>query len=125
VQEWHGERKVIKDRRSNRDDGRIRPEINLQEEPGRRQLMLQVGTNGTRNRDFKEQLRLRSERTTNGIYRKTIGLEIVKRAVGISSGLRKIRNWTLWRGSTPSKSEEKPTRLIKHYAMKVYGVLDI
>jgi hypothetical protein len=60
--------------------------------------MRQEGTNGTRNQDFKEQLRLGSERTSSGIYRKAIGLEIVKRAVGISSELRKIRNWILWRG---------------------------
>jgi hypothetical protein len=63
--------------------------------PGRRQLMRQEGTGGTRNRDFKEQLRLGSERTTSGIYRKTIGLEILTRAVGISSGLRKMMDWTL------------------------------
>jgi hypothetical protein len=45
---------------------------------GRRQLMLQEGTSGTRNRDFKEQLYLGSDRTTTRIYRKTIRLEIVK-----------------------------------------------
>jgi hypothetical protein len=45
---------------------------------GRRKLMSQEGTNGTRNRDFEEQLRLGSEGTTSGIYRKTIGLEFVK-----------------------------------------------
>jgi hypothetical protein len=55
-----------------------------------RQLMHLEGTNGTRNRDFKEQLCLGNERTTSGIYRKTIGLEIVKRAVRISSGMRKV-----------------------------------
>jgi hypothetical protein len=60
--------------------------------------MRQEGTNVTRNRDFEEQLRLGSERTTSRRYRKTIGLEIVKRAVGLFSGLRKIRNLTLWRG---------------------------
>jgi hypothetical protein len=60
----------------------------------RRQLMLQEGTNGTRNRDFEEQLRLGSERTTSGIYRKAFGLEFVKRATGMSSGLRKM-NWAL------------------------------
>jgi hypothetical protein len=65
---------------------------------GRRQLMCQEGTNGTRSRDFEEQLRLGSERTTSGSYRTTTGLEIVKQAVGISSGLWKIRIWTLWRG---------------------------
>jgi hypothetical protein len=65
--------------------------------------MRQEGANGTRNRDFEEQLRLGSERTSNGRYRRAIRLETVKRAVGISSGLRKIRNWTLWRGRTPPK----------------------
>jgi hypothetical protein len=69
----------------------------------RRQLMCQEDTNGTRNRDFEEQLRLRSERTTSCIYRKTIGLEVMKRAVVISSGLQKIRNATLWRGRPPPK----------------------
>jgi hypothetical protein len=34
VQKWHGAMDAImKDRRSNRDDGRIRLGINLQEEP--------------------------------------------------------------------------------------------
>jgi hypothetical protein len=68
-----------------------------------RQLMRLEGTNKTRNRDFKEQLRLRNERTTSGIYRKTIGLEILKRAVSISSGMRKVTYWTLWRGLSPPK----------------------
>jgi hypothetical protein len=44
--------------------------------------MRQEGTNGSGNRDFEEQLRLGSERTTSGSYRKTIVLEIVKRATG-------------------------------------------
>jgi hypothetical protein len=60
--------------------------------------MRHEGTSGTRNRGFEEQLRLGSERTSSGIYRKTIGLEIVKRAVGISRELWKIKNWILWRG---------------------------
>jgi hypothetical protein len=65
--------------------------------------MRQEGTTVTKNRDFEEQLRLGSERTTSGIYKKTIGLEFLKRAVGISSGLRKIRNWTLWWGQPTPK----------------------
>jgi hypothetical protein len=68
-----------------------------------RQLMPLEGTNGTRNRDFKEQLHLGNERTTSRIYRKTIGLEIVKRALRISSGMRKVTDWTLWRGRPPPK----------------------
>jgi hypothetical protein len=47
------------------------------------------GTSGTRNRDFEEKLRLGSVRTTSGIYRKTIGLEVVKRATAMSSGCGK------------------------------------
>jgi hypothetical protein len=72
-----------------------------------RQLMRLEGTNGTRNRDFKEPLRLGNKRTTSGIYRKTIGLEIVKRAVRISSGMRKVTDWTLWRGQPPPKRKKK------------------
>jgi hypothetical protein len=55
------------------------------------------------NRDLKEQLYLLNERKTSGIYKKTIGLEIVKRAVRISSGMRKVTDWTLWRGRPPPK----------------------
>jgi hypothetical protein len=61
---------------------------------GMRQLLRLEGTNGTRNRDFKEQLRLGNERTTSRIYRKTIGLEMVKRAVRISSRMWKVTDWT-------------------------------
>jgi hypothetical protein len=45
---------------------------------GRRQLTSQEGIKGTRNRDFQEQLRLGSERTYSGIYRKTSGFKIEK-----------------------------------------------
>jgi hypothetical protein len=62
---------------------------------------------GRRNRDFKKQLHLESERTTSGINRNTIGLEIAKPPVGISSGLRHYRNWRLWRGRPPSKVEKE------------------
>jgi hypothetical protein len=65
--------------------------------------MLQEGTNGTRNRYIKEQLRLGKERKPSVIYRMTIGLDVVKRAVGISSDLRRIRNRILWRGRPSPK----------------------
>jgi hypothetical protein len=45
---------------------------------GRIQLMCQEGTNGTRNLDVKEQMRLGNQRTSRGIYRKSTGLEITK-----------------------------------------------
>jgi hypothetical protein len=62
---------------------------------------MQLGT-GT-----SERLRFRNERTNSGVYRTTIGLEIVKRAVGISSGLQRIRNLTLWRGNRRPETGEK------------------
>jgi hypothetical protein len=74
---------------------------------GRRQLMRQKDTNRTGNRAFKEQLRLGNEKTTSGVYKKTIGLEIVKRAVGLSSSLRRIRNGTLSRGRPHPKRKNK------------------
>jgi hypothetical protein len=78
----------------------------------KRQLMRQEGTNLTRNRDFEAQLWLGCERTSSGSYRKTIGLEIVKRSVGVSSGWRKIRNWTLWKSRPPPKRKKKLVALI-------------
>jgi hypothetical protein len=72
--------------------------------------MRQEGTNGTRNRDFEKNLRLESDRATSRIYRKTIGLEIVKRAVGISSGLR--------RGRPPQKQKKNVVALLAMLAQE-------
>jgi hypothetical protein len=38
--------------------------------------------------------------------RKTLGLEIGKRAVEIFNGLQKMKNWTLWRGQPPPKQKK-------------------
>jgi hypothetical protein len=38
---------------------------------------------------------LKIERTSEEFDRKALGLEFVKRATGMSSALRKMRNWTL------------------------------
>jgi hypothetical protein len=43
-------------------------------------------------------LYLRSERASGRIFEKTIVPEIVKRIAGYSVRLRRIRDWTLWRG---------------------------
>jgi hypothetical protein len=72
---------------------------------GRRQLMRQEGTNGTRNRDFKEQLRLGNEMKTRRNYRKSIGLEIAKPLARCTIRLRRIKDWTLWRGRPPPKQK--------------------
>jgi hypothetical protein len=81
--------------------------------------------NGIRYRGLKQQQRgserkkdpgdrwpiyVRTKRITSMIYRNTIELEIVKRAVRISSGLRKIRKlrkWALWRGRSYPKRKKK------------------
>jgi hypothetical protein len=78
----------------------------------RRQLTHQEGTNGTSKQDSEEQLHLGSVRTISRIYRKTITLEIVKGEVGISSGIRKIKNWTLWRGRPPPKWKKNLVALL-------------
>jgi hypothetical protein len=57
----------------------------------------------------RRHLRLQIERTTQEFNRRALGLEFVKRANGTSSGLLKIRNWTLWRGRPPPK-RKKTTR---------------
>jgi hypothetical protein len=77
---------------------------------GRRRRAHPECDRGIRNRDFKEQLRLGSKRTSARIYRKAFVLEIVKRAVRISSGLRKVRDWTLWRGRPPPNGKRDCTR---------------
>jgi hypothetical protein len=69
--------------------------------------MRRESTNGTRNRDFKGQLRLGSERKTSGINRKTIRGKIAKQVVGTSGGLRRMMDWTLWRGRPPPKRKKK------------------
>jgi hypothetical protein len=58
---------------------------------------------GIENPSTRLQLRLKIKRTPYGFDRKAFVLEFVKRTNGMFSGLRKVRNWTLWRGRPPSK----------------------
>jgi hypothetical protein len=74
---------------------------------GRGQQMRKEGTNTTRKRGFKERLRFGNERTTSWVYRTTVGLKITKQVVGSSRGLRRIRQWTLWRGRPPPKRKKE------------------
>jgi hypothetical protein len=55
----------------------------------------------------REQPRLEGVRKCNDIMWKTFRLEIVKRANEMSSGLQKVRKWTLWRGRPPPKQKKK------------------
>jgi hypothetical protein len=61
---------------------------------------------GIKNPDPRWQLHLKIKRTSEEFDRKAFGLEFVKRATSMSSGLRKMRNWTLCRGR-PSPKEKK------------------
>jgi hypothetical protein len=58
---------------------------------GRRQLMRQEGTNGARNTDVKEQRCLGNEGTIRRIYRKSTGLEIVKRIARCTVGVKESK----------------------------------
>jgi hypothetical protein len=95
---------VMKDHQLNRGGGGIRPGINLREEPGKdghsegenyctSKAPVEPGTETS-----EEQLQRGSERTTSKFHRKALRLEFVKQATGMSIGLQKMRNWTLWRG---------------------------
>jgi hypothetical protein len=74
---------------------------------GRGQTMSQEGTNSSRNRGFKEQLRFGNVRKTRWVYRTTIGMNMVKQVVGTSSGLRRIRQWVLWMDRPPPKRKKE------------------
>jgi hypothetical protein len=62
---------------------------------------------GMRNPNTRRWLRLKIEMTSEGIDKKAFGLKFVKRATGISSRLRKIRNWALWRAWPPPKRKKR------------------
>jgi hypothetical protein len=51
----------------------------------------------------RQHLRLRSIGKGNEIYRKTIGLEVVKRATAMSTGFLKMWKCALWKGRPPPK----------------------
>jgi hypothetical protein len=52
---------------------------------------------------------LRNKRKLNDTFRETLGLEIGKQAIGISSGMWKVRKWTLRNGGPPPVETEKAT----------------
>jgi hypothetical protein len=79
---------VEQERRKNKTKNNIARGTRIGWTLGRSQLMCQEGTNGTGNRDVKEQLHLGNERTTRRIYRKSTGLEIVKRIARCNVGLK-------------------------------------
>jgi hypothetical protein len=62
---------------------------------------------GIKDRSARLQIRLRKKRTSGRIFRRTVELEIEKRIVGSSSWLRKVSDWTLWRGGSPRKRKRR------------------
>jgi hypothetical protein len=54
----------------------------------------------------RRHLRLQIERKTEEFSRKALGLGFLERENETSSGLLKIRNWTLWRGRPPPKRKK-------------------
>jgi hypothetical protein len=59
----------------------------------------------------RRQLRLKVERASDRIDRKAFGLEFVKRARGVFSGLRKVTHWKVCRDRRPPKREYKDQTL--------------
>jgi hypothetical protein len=55
----------------------------------------------------RRQLRLRKERISGRIFRKIVELEIRKRIVGSTTGLREVSDWRLWRGRPPPKRNKR------------------
>jgi hypothetical protein len=55
----------------------------------------------------RRQLLLKIKRISEEFDRKAFGLEFVKRATGMSSGLREMRNWALCRCRPPPKRKKK------------------
>jgi hypothetical protein len=71
-----------------------------------RVLKQQRGSERKKDPGDRRPIYMRKKRIISIIYRNTLELEIVRRAVGISSGLRKIRKlrkWAFWRGRPPPK----------------------
>jgi hypothetical protein len=48
---------------------------------------------------------------SEGIDRKTFGLEYVKRETGMFTGLWKVTDWTVWRGQRHPEPENKDRML--------------
>jgi hypothetical protein len=64
-----------------------------------------------KNPGTRRQLRLKIERISEGFDRKVFGLEFVRRATGIPSGLRKARERTVWTGRPTLERKNKDRTL--------------
>jgi hypothetical protein len=57
----------------------------------------------TKDPGTRRQLCLKIKGTSDRIDKKAFGLELVKRATGMFSRLRRMMGWTMWRGQPPPK----------------------
>jgi hypothetical protein len=65
----------------------------------------------TSNGSRRLEIRLGSKKTFYKTLAQTQMLEVVKRAVGISIGLRKVRDWASWRSRRPPKPKKSLRKL--------------
>jgi hypothetical protein len=63
--------------------------------------------NGIGGRNRRLQPRLETMRNSNEVFGKSIGQGFGKRAAGSPVAVRKIENWTLWRGRPPPKRKKQ------------------
>jgi hypothetical protein len=63
--------------------------------------------NGMRNRGLNEQLRLGRKRVFNRTVRRTLGLEVAKRAFEFSIGVQKMSVKAMWRSQPPPKRKKR------------------
>jgi hypothetical protein len=68
---------------------------------------------GIRDGGLELQLRLGRERAVNKTFGQTLGLEVAKRVVGTSTGLREVSDWILWKGQSPPKRKKRPRKRTK------------
>lgn len=62
--------------------------------------------NGIRNRDFGKQLRLGSRCTLKKDLYEMVGVKIAKQLAGSYVALRRVKDWTMWRGRPPPKRKK-------------------
>lgn len=76
---------------------------------GKRHHMKPKGSHGVKNRYVKEQLHLRSERTSSRIFGKMIWLEIAKQIASLCQDVEN-EGLDIVEGLAPSKTEKETTR---------------
>lgn len=74
---------------------------------GRRLPVDPKGSKHLKNPGTRRPLCRKIENEADELVRKAFGLQFWKRAAGSSVGLRRMKNWTLWRGWLPPKRKKR------------------